>query len=153
MSYPRPSDPTQPSALKWSGNASGWVGWVAFAATMLVVIGILSVISGLAALLRDESYFTTANGRLLVFDYTTWGWIHIVIGVILAGSGVALYRGSLLARIVAVVAVGLNLIAQFTWVDAAPWWSVIMIAIDVTVIYAIIVHGGELREADRDYMS
>ena len=150
MSQPG-TDPSA-SALRWSGRASAWVGWVAFAATMLVVIGILSIIAGLGALLRDESYFTTANGRLLILDYTAWGWIHIVIGVLLIVAGVGLYGGSTVARVIAIVAVGLNLIAQFTWIDAAPWWSLIMIAIDITVIYAIIVHGGELREADRQYM-
>src|SRR6476619_2962657 len=102
MSQPG-TDPSS-SALRWSGRASAWVGWVAFAATMLVVIGILSIISGLAALLRDQSYFATGNGKLLVFDYTAWGWIHIVIGVLLAATGVALYSGSKLARIAAVIA-------------------------------------------------
>jgi fumarate reductase subunit C len=149
MSMPTSSEP--PSVLRGpTSGPSGWTGWVAFAAAMMVVVGILSVIAGFGALLRDQSYFT-ANGRLLVFDYTAWGWIHLVIGVLLMIVGVALYSGSTVARIAAVVVVGLNLIAQFTWIDSAPWWSLTMIAIDVLVIFALVVHGGELRNADRRY--
>jgi fumarate reductase subunit C len=137
--------------MRWSGSEpSGWTGWVAFAAAMIVIVGILSVIAGLGALLRDHSFFAT-NGQLLVFDYTAWGWIHIIIGVLLVVVGVGLYSGSPAARVAAIVVVGLNLIAQFTWIDSAPWWSLTMIAIDVAVIYALVVHGGELREVDRHY--
>jgi hypothetical protein len=124
-----------------SDEPSGWVGWIAFAAAMLVVIGALSSIAGLTALLRDESYFAV-NGELLVLDYTSWGWIHLVLGVLLMVVGVGLSTGSTLARVVAVVVVGLNLLAQFTWMSVSPWWSAVMIALDILVIYAIIVHGG-----------
>src|SRR4051794_41512295 len=76
-----PTGSQQPSALRWSGSSgtTGWTGWVAFAAAMLVIVGILSVIAGLGALLRDQSFFTTNGGRLLLLDYTAWGWIHIII--------------------------------------------------------------------------
>jgi hypothetical protein len=148
-----PTGSQQPSAMRWAGSSetTGWTGWVAFAAAMMAIVGILSVIAGLGALLRDQSYFATNGGRLLVFDYTAWGWIHIIIGVLLILVSVGLFSGSTVARAAAIVVVGLNLIAQFTWIDSAPWWSVTMIAIDVLVIYAIVVHGRELHEADRHY--
>jgi len=150
MSLPSSAEPPQPSAVRWSSERSAWAGWLAFAATMLVLVGILSVIAGLGALLRNEAYFT-ANGELLVFNLAAWGWIHIVIGVLLMVAAAGLYNGSTWARAVAVVAVGLNLISQFTWANSAPWWSLIVIAIDVVVIYAIVVHGRELQGADRQY--
>jgi len=130
-----------------SDEPAGWTGWISFAAAMLFVIGTLSCIAGLAALLRDESYFA-ADGQLLVFDYTSWGWIHLALGLLLIAVGVGLSTGAAVARIAAVIVVGLNLVAQFTWMSASPWWSAVMITIDILVIYAILVHGGELRRTD-----
>jgi len=149
MSIPSNMEPRP--TVRWEESAtSGWTGWVAFAAVMMVMVGIFSIISGLGALLRDHSFFTS-GGRLFILNYTTWGWIHIIIGVLLIVVAVGLYKGSMVARIAAVVVVGLNLIAQFTWIDSAPWWSLTMIAIDVLVIYALVVHGRELADADRRF--
>jgi len=128
-----------------TARQSAWTGWVVFAAAMIGVLGVLSMIAGLAAVLRDEAYFLHGN-QLLILDLTAWGWIHIVLGIALLAVGAALYRGSTFARVVAIGVVGLNLLAQFTWLDAAPAWSLIMIAIDIVVLYAIIVHGSELRD-------
>jgi hypothetical protein len=115
-----------------------------FAAAIIIITGLFSVVEGLAGIFRDESYFL-ANGQVLVFDYTAWGWIHLILGIAMIAIGFGLYSGSTLARVLAIVVVGLDLVAQFAWIGAHPWWSVIVIALNVVIIYALIVHGGELK--------
>ena len=81
-----------------------------------------------------------------MFDLTSWGWIHLVLGLALILVGVLLMRGSTFARVLGIALVAVNLIAQFSWATVYPFWSMIMIALDVVIIYALVVHGGELRE-------
>jgi len=128
-------------------SVSGWVGWIVFAATVMMIGGVCAIISGLAGIFRDEAYWLTGGGDLLVFDYTAWGWIHLIFGVLLLIVGTMLLGGSAFARVVAIFLVGLNLVAQFTWINATPWWSMVMIALDLFVLYALAIHGGELKEA------
>jgi hypothetical protein len=124
---------------------TGWVGWIIFASILMVMIGALNVIQGLAALFRDEAYWVTLNGAVLTFDVTTWGWIHLLLGILLILVGVMLMQGSTFARVVGIGLVALNLIAQFSWTTLYPFWALIVIAIDVLVIYALVVHGRELQ--------
>ncbi len=124
---------------------TGWVGWIVFAGVFMIVAGVLGAIEGLAGILRDESYFLVPSEGLLVFDLTTWGWIHLLLGIALAVVGYLLIQGSTVGAVVAIILVTLHLVAQFVWIAAYPWWSLAIIAIDVLILYAIIVHGGELK--------
>jgi len=123
---------------------SGWVGWILFASCLLVLNGLLSVLVGFAAILRDKTYFA-ANGQVLVFDLRAWGWIHLVIGIALVLVGIYLYRGAGAARVAALIAVAVNMIAHFTTIQTFPWWSVVVIALDVLIVYALVVHGDEMN--------
>lgn len=125
------------------GRTTAWVGWILFAACILIVNGMFTIIEGLAGIFRDETFF--AGGQVLVFDYTAWGWIHLILGICLVAVGIGLYSGSTFARVAALVLVTLNLLAQFTWIGAYPWWSLIAITLDVLVLYALVVHGDELN--------
>jgi hypothetical protein len=121
----------------------GWVGWIKFGAALLIVTGLFGIVEGLTGIFRDKAYF--ANGKVVVFDYTAWGWIHLLIGILVLAVGIALWGGSQLARMVAIGLVVLNLLAQFLWMSAEfPWWSIIAIAFNFMVLYALIVHGDEL---------
>jgi len=131
------------SSERYPDGVTGWVGWIAFAAYFMIISGFFGAIQGLAALFRDESYFVVTKDGLLTFDYTTWGWIHLIMGVVLMLIGGYLLKGSTWARVVAIIVVGLHMIAQFTFVSAYPVWGVIAIAIDVLVLYALLVHGRE----------
>jgi hypothetical protein len=124
---------------------SGWVGWIIFAAVFMIVIGGMNAIQGLAALFRDEAYWVTLGGSVVTFDVTTWGWIHLIFGILLGLVGLMLMRGSTFARVIGIVVVSLNLIAQFSWATLYPFWSLIAIGLDVAIIYALIVHGRELK--------
>jgi len=125
---------------------TGWVGWIVFAAVVMVINGSIVAIQGLAGILRDESFFTTAGGEVLVLDYTSWGWIHLIFGVLLVVVGVLLFRGSLVATALAIVLVAVNLVSQFAWIGVYPWWSLIVILLDIFILYALIVHGGEMGD-------
>ena len=130
----------------YTDPATGWVGWVIFAAVFMIVIGAMNAIQGLAALFRDEEYWVTLQGNIVTFDVTAWGWIHLIFGILLVLVGVMLMQGSTFARVIGIALVSLNLIAQFSWTTLYPFWGLIAIAIDVIIIYALVVHGRELKQ-------
>jgi hypothetical protein len=126
-------------------TSTGWVGWVAFAAAILILNGVFSLVQGIVALAGSNLYYVVASGSLFLFDLTGWGWWNLVIGAILLLAGLALLSGATWARVVAVIVAALSAVGQLLLLPAQPWWAIIVIAIDVLVIYAIIVHGRELR--------
>lgn len=86
-----------------------------------------------------------ANAYALVVDLTGWGWIHLIIGIVVVLAGFGLFTGNILARTIAVIVASASLIANFLWLPAYPIWSLIVITIDVLVLWAVIAHGGEMR--------
>jgi hypothetical protein len=134
----------------WNGvpaqpEQTGWMGWILFAATMMIMVGIFHAIQGLVALFQDEYYLVGKNGLTLHVDYTAWGWVHIVLGVVMAGAGAGLLVAQMWARIVGVVVALVSSVVNIAFLAAYPLWSMIMIAIDILVIWAITVHGREMR--------
>ena len=127
--------------------ATGWVGWIAFAAAMMIMIGFLHAIQGLVAIFNDEYYLVGKNGLTLEIDYTAWGWTHLVLGLLVAAAGFALFTGKMWARVVGIGLAMLSLLANFAFIAAYPFWSTIVIAIDVFVILALTVHGREMESA------
>lgn len=121
---------------------TGWLGWIWFAGIMMIVMGSFNAIEGLVALFRGEYYVVTEQ-QVLVFDITAWGWITLLIGVLVALAGAALLAGAAWARVVAVVLAVVNAVAQLMFVSVHPLWSTIVIALCVTVIWAVVVHGSE----------
>ena len=128
-----------------NNSPSGWVGWIYFAGFMMMLLGVLEAIAGLAAIFKDNFYLVTES-HLLVWNYKTWGWISLILGVIVFMAGLEVMRGAVWARTVGVFLAGLSLVANMGFMDAYPLWSILMIVVDVFVIYALIVHGNELRE-------
>lgn len=123
---------------------TGWVGWVYFAGTMLILLGSFNAIEGLVALFNDQYYVPTRQG-LLVFDLTAWGWIHLFVGGLAVIAGVGLFTGAMWARVFGVILASVNAIAQLAFLSAYPVWAMIVIALDVLVIWALIVHGAEAK--------
>lgn len=121
---------------------TGWLGWIWFAGIMMIVMGSFNAIEGLVALFRGEYYVVTEE-QVLVFDITAWGWITLLIGILVALAGGALLSGAAWARVVAVVLAVVNAVAQLAFVSVHPLWSTIVIALCVTVIWAVVVHGSE----------
>lgn len=123
-------------------EVTGWAGWVYFAGFMMVIAGIFQMIAGLAALLNDK-YYLVRGEDLVVFDFTTWGWIHLVLGLVVMMAGTAVVSGHLWGRVVAVFLAALSIIVNFVFLSAYPIWSVIVIVVDVLIIYSLTVHGAE----------
>ena len=126
-------------------NPTGWVGWVFFASLMMMLLGGFQAIVGLVAILKPE-YYLVSEKALVVTSYTAWGWVHVALGVIIFLAGLAVMTGAVWARAIGVVLAGLSFFANLAFVNAYPVWSVSMMIIDILVIYALTVHGDELRE-------
>jgi hypothetical protein len=140
---------TQPSRSAQHSTAStptGWVGWLAFAGIMMILVGAFQAIDGLIALFNDELYVVRPSGLVVNVDYTAWGWTHLLLGVLLIAAGYAVFSGRVWGRTVGVIAALLSAIVNFAFIPAYPVWSILIITVDVLVIYALIAHGGELRE-------
>ena len=125
---------------------TAWVGWIAFAGTMMVLLGSFHVIQGLVAVFKDEYFVVGKSGLVVNVDYTTWGWVHIIGGLIIAGAGVALFTGKIWARTIGVLLALASSIVNISFLAAYPIWSTIMITVDILVIWALTVHGSEMKE-------
>ena len=124
---------------------TGWVGWIYFAAVLMILAGVLGAINGIIAIVNDEWTVWTNRGDLYL-DLSQWGWVHLGVGLVLVLAGLGLLTGNVLARIVGVALACLSIVVNFLYLPAFPVWSIVIIAIDVFVIYALTAHGGELRE-------
>ena len=125
------------------GYSSWAVGWSGFAAIMLILIGVMDIVQGIVALAEDE-FFVVTDDWVFQFDVTTWGWIHLIVGVILIASGVGIFSGNVAARTVGVGVAGLAAIVNFAWLPYYPVWSIIVIAISVAIIWALTAHGRDI---------
>ena len=125
-------------------EVTGWVGWIAFAGMMMIMLGSFQAIIGLTAIFEDD-YWVQGDQGMLVFDTTTWGWIHLVLGVIVAIAGCSAMAGRFFGRLVGVLlALGVAL-ANLTYIELRPFWSIIAITLSVLVIYALTAHGREAQ--------
>jgi len=115
---------------------SGWaVGGTVFAGVMLLLIGLFHAVAGLVALVDDEFYVVTAN-YTFEFDVTAWGWIHLIGGIVVALAGIGVFSGSTWSRVTGIVVAVVSLLVNFFFLPYYPWWSLVMIAIAVWVIWA-----------------
>ncbi len=125
---------------------TGWVGWIAYAGVMMLLLGSFHAMQGLVALFRDEFFLVGKNGLTVHVDYTVWGWVHLVGGIIIAVAGIALFAGKLWARGLGVVLAMASAVVNIGFLAAYPIWSTMMIAVDLLVIWALTVHGHEMTE-------
>ena len=136
-SYTTGAPPTkQPSGVA--------VGFTLFAGCMMILAGVFQMIYGISALAKDNVALFTQN-YVFKFDTTTWGWIHLLVGlgVLLAGFGVI--AGNIIGRIVGVALAVLSAVVNFAAIPHYPFWSMTIIAIDVFVIWALTAHGKDIR--------
>jgi hypothetical protein len=126
-------------------EVTGWAGWVLFAGAMMVLVGAFQATMGLVALFNDKYFLVTRGGLLLTFDYTTWGWIHLLFGLLAAVTGVGLIGGQTWARGVGIGLAVVSALVNLAFLPAFPWWCTLVIALNVITIYAIAVHGREVE--------
>jgi hypothetical protein len=125
-----------------------WAGWVAFAGLLLMILGGLAFFQGLVAVIRDQYYVLGDNGAL-VLDVSQWGWIMMIWGIVLALVGYGVVSGASWARWAAILVVGLNFIAQLGYDGGSGYtlWSLCVIALNILVLWALIVRWDESKEA------
>jgi hypothetical protein len=124
---------------------SGWAGWAVFAGILMITMGAYQAIVGLVALFDDSYYVVRPSGLVVHVDYTAWGWLHLVIGLIAFFAGFGVLVGKTWARAVGIILAGVGAIVNFAFIAASPFWSIILITMDIVIIYALAAHGRELH--------
>jgi hypothetical protein len=145
----RPEVDTTRPAYGSSPDPTAWTGWVVFAAFMMIMVGVFQAVEGLVAVFDDGFYHVTRSGLVVDVDYNVWGWTHMLLVALLIIAGVGVLAGNIVARAVAVVLAGISALVNLVFIEAYPIWAVIIITVDVLVIYALTVHGGELADSTR----
>jgi hypothetical protein len=123
-------------------------GFAAFASVMMILLGTIQALEGLSALFNDE-FFVRVPNYTFRLDITGWGWIHLIIGVIVGWAGISLLRGAMWARTVGIIVAVLSAISNFMWLPYYPVWGTILIGLAVTTIWALTRYEpGTLRSWD-----
>ena len=133
MSTQIPSRPMTSPDQRESPWASGLT---VAAATFLMIAGVWHALAGIAAIVHDDVYLATPQ-YIYSFDLTAWGWVHLLLGVLQIVAGFAVLKGQMWARVVGITMAGLSMIANFLFLPHYPLWSLVIIALDVAVIWAL----------------
>ncbi|MBB6417368.1 hypothetical protein [Streptomyces sp. AK010] len=137
---PTPGDRTPDGS--GGGDSGDWAaGGLVLGGVLMVVYGLFAVLQGIAAIAGDEVY-TSFGQYSFEFDLTAWGWIHLIVGVLVVVAGLGLFTGADWARVASAVVVGLALIANFLWLPYQPFWSIIMIVTGLFVLWSVFNYRG-----------
>lgn len=126
---------------------SGWVGWVYFAGVLMVLRGISQAFLGITALINKHYLFLTGNNNSVVITNAhsaAWGWVDLIVGVLVLAAGFSLMHGSSWARIFAIIFMSVSFLVNMAFLSVFPIWAIIAMIVDVFVIYALVVHGREM---------
>ena len=125
-------------------STSGWaVGWTAFAGLTMIMMGVWWVITGLVAITEGDIYVVTVDW-IFKFDPMTWGWIHLLTGLVLLFAGYGVFNGAVWARTVGVLMALVAAVIAFAWLPWHPVWGVIHAIMAVAVIWSLTVHGRDI---------
>jgi hypothetical protein len=114
-------------------------GWVLFAAILLFVVGVFNLIDGIAAV--ANSHVFVANAHYVFANLRTWGWITLILGALQVLAAFGVLAGNQVARWFAVVVLGLNAIDQLFFIPSYPFWSLVIIALDIIALYGLCAYG------------
>ncbi len=126
---------------------SRWTGWVTFSATLIGMVGVFQFVNGLTALFRSGTYEVGTNRLVVDVDYTAWGWVHLVLGLVAMAAALGLLVGQTWARVVGIIMAVASAVTNLAFLPAYPVGSGLVIAIDVLIVYVLAVHGGETRDS------
>ncbi|MCG7286377.1 hypothetical protein MHY85_10385 [Cellulomonas sp. ACRRI] len=121
------------------------VGMTVFAGTIMIMIGVMHVFQGIVALVND-TFYVAGEEWVLQLDVTSWGWVHLILGAVVALAGFFVFSGAVWARTIGVIMAVLSGLASFAWLPYYPVWALVVIALDVFVIWALTAHGREIAE-------
>jgi len=121
-------------------QSSPWAtGFAMFAAILMIIAGLWGIIVGISAILNDKVFVTT-QGYLYEFDITVWGWLHLIIGILVGGAGIGIIQGATWGRAVGIAVASLSLLANFLFIPHYPIWSIAIIVLDVLIIWALVTY-------------
>jgi hypothetical protein len=132
-------------------STPGGVRWLAFAAALLAVSGVFKILDALWAFKYDDDRSDEVQTVLFEGDLTSWGWVWLVVGVVLIATGFAVVTGAEWARWVGIVAASVATITFLPWIYYQPLWTVLSVTLAVLVIYALVAHGGSRSPMVRGY--
>lgn len=121
------------------------VGMTVFAGTIMIMIGVMHVFQGIVALVND-TFYVAGEEWVLQLDVTSWGWVHLILGAVVALAGFFVFSGAVWARTIGVIMAVVSGLASFAWLPYYPVWALVVIALDVFVIWALTAHGREITE-------
>jgi hypothetical protein len=128
---------THPHDTAVRGSAAA-TGWTVFAGIVMIFGGVMAIFQGIAAIANDDVFVSTRN-YTFQWNLTGWGWVHLILGVVVAAAGFALFRGMTWARVVGITVAGLSMLANFAWLPWYPVWAITLIIVDGFVIWALSV--------------
>ncbi|AWK10251.1 hypothetical protein SSP531S_21880 [Streptomyces spongiicola] len=121
-----------------AGPDNGWAaGGTLFAGVLMLVIGVISILEGIAGIVEDEVYLRV-GGYVFSWNLTAWGWVHLVLGILVAVTGLGILRGMEWSRYLGVALASLNIIVQFLFLPYQPIWTLFSMAVSVFVIWALV---------------
>lgn len=121
----------------YAADTRTWSGWISFAGVMMILLGTFQLIEGLVAIFSPTYYLVGANGLVVSASYGAWGWVHLVLGLLILAAGLGVMAGKTWARVTGIVLASLSAIVNLAFIGAYPLWGVIVIAVDIAVIYAL----------------
>ncbi|HEY9367800.1 DUF7144 family membrane protein [Streptomyces sp.] len=128
---------SQDTAPPETDTTGEWAaGGTLFAGTLMMIVGIMDVFQGIAAIAEDDVY-TRVGDYVYEFNLTTWGFIHLILGVVVAITGYGILKGLYWGRVAGITLAALNIVAQFLFVPYQPWWALFSMAVSVFVIWAL----------------
>ena len=130
----------RPTSSERRRTGGAWRGWVAFAAVMAFMLGVYHVVQGLIAIFNDEYFLVGSSGLVVSLDFTVWGWLHLLLGLVAIAAAYGLVQGAGWGRVLAICLAVLSAVVNLGFLAAYPLWSTLIIAFDVIVIYALTVH-------------
>ena len=119
-----------------------------FAAVIMMIVGVFHAFYGMTAILKD-AFFADPPNQLLNINVSTWGWIHLIVGIVVFVAGYSLLSGAVWARTVGVILAAVSAVANFVAIPYYPVWAIVMLTLDIFVIWALTVHGRDVA-AGRD---
>ena len=124
-------------------TGSGAVGLTVLAGILMVLLGGWWIITGFVAIVNSDFYVVTQEW-LFEFSTTSWGWTHLILGIVVLLAGLGVFGGAVWARTVGVILAVISGLVAFAWLPYYPVWAILFVAMSVLTIWALTVHGRDI---------
>ncbi|MBX9424259.1 MULTISPECIES: hypothetical protein [Streptomyces] len=130
------SQNTAPHRKPTSSSGAWAAGGTLFAGVLMLITGFMDILQGITGIAKDDVY-TRVGDYVFKFNLTTWGWIHLILGVILVIVGAGILKGAEWGRISGIALASLNVLLHFLYLPYQPWWALFSMAVSIFVIWAL----------------